>query len=175
MNNSNLYIMNLIKLYLKAYKIAFNDKELCKVLVTDPDFPSLASVSRTLNYYGLASDAYLLDKQEKVTSLKGMLVHVSLNEGHFFVVKKQSEDSLILFDGKSYNLPVNEFLNVWDGVALIVEEPKKINACHRGGVSIQTGMVFFAVICICLLLWEYCTKPVFPMLLLNCTGLSLSM
>ena len=87
MNNSNLYIMNLIKLYLKAYKIAFNDKELCKVLVTDPDFPSLASVSRTLNYYGLASDAYLLDKQEKVTSLKGMLVHVSLNEGHFFVVK----------------------------------------------------------------------------------------
>ena len=51
--------MNLIKLYLKAYKIAFNDKELCKVLVTDPDFPSLASVSRTLNYYGLASDAYL--------------------------------------------------------------------------------------------------------------------
>lgn len=175
MNNSNLYIMNLIKLYLKAYKIAFNDKELCKVLVTDPDFPSLASVSRTLNYYGLASDAYLLDKQEKVTSLKGMLVHVSLNEGHFFVVKKQSEDSLTLFDGKSYNLPVNEFLNVWDGVALIVEEPKKINACHRGGVSIQTGMVFFAVICICLLLWEYCTKPVFPMLLLNCTGLSLSM
>lgn len=48
MNNSNLYIMNLIKLYLKAYKIAFNDKELCKVLVTDPDFPSLASVSATM-------------------------------------------------------------------------------------------------------------------------------
>ena len=50
MNNSNLYIMNLIKLYLKAYKIAFNDKELYKVLVTDPDFPSLAYVSITLNY-----------------------------------------------------------------------------------------------------------------------------
>ena len=29
MNNSNLYIMNLIKLYLKAYKIAFNDKRSC--------------------------------------------------------------------------------------------------------------------------------------------------
>lgn len=30
MNNSNLYIMNLIKLYLKAYKIAFNDKEFAR-------------------------------------------------------------------------------------------------------------------------------------------------
>ena len=146
MNNSNLYIMNLIKLYLKAYKIAFNDKELYKVLVTDPDFPSLASVSRTLNYYGLSSDAYLLDKLENVTSLKGKLVHSSLNGGHFFVVKKQSEDSLTLFDGKSYSLPVNEFLKVWDGVALMVKEPKNVNAFHRGWLSTQSWMAFLALL-----------------------------
>lgn len=175
MNNSNLYIMSLIKFYLRAYKIAFNDKDLCKVLVTDPDFPSLASVSRTLNYYGLSSDAYLLDKQENVTSLKGKLVHASLNAGHFFVVKKQRKDSLTLFDGKSYNLSVDEFLKVWDGVALIVEAPKNENAFHRGCPSVQTGMVFLAVLCSFLLLVKYCTLPMFPILLLNYIGLSLSL
>ena len=174
MNNSNLYIMNLIKLYLKAYKIAFNDKELYKVLVTDPDFPSLASVSRTLNYYGLSSDAYLLDKLENVTSLKGKLVHSSLNGGHFFVVKKQSEDSLTLFDGKSYSLPVNEFLKVWDGVALMVKEPKNVNAFHGGWLSTQSWMAFLAVLCTLLLLVKYYTLPVFPILLLNSIGLGLS-
>lgn len=174
MNNSNLYIMSLIKYYLRAYKIAFKDKELCKVLVTDPDFPSLASVSRTLNYYGLSSDAYLLEKQENVTSLKGKLVRISSNEGHFFVVRIQNADSLTLFDGKNYTLSVNDFLKVWDGVVLIVEEPNAINTFHREWLSVQTQMAFFAVLCVLLLLDRYCMLPMYPMLLLNGIGVGLS-
>lgn len=173
MNNSNLYIMSLIKYYLRVYKIAFKDKELCKVLVTDPDFPSLAAVSRTLNYYGLPSAAYLGDK-ESVPSLKGKLIHVSSNEGHFFVVRKQNGDSLTLFDGKSYTLSVNDFLKVWNGVFLVVEEPKVISACHRDRLSVQTGVAFFAVFCALLLFSKNCTLTVFPVFLLNCIGLGLS-
>lgn len=173
MNNSNLYIMSLIKYYLRAYKIAFKDKELCKVLVTDPDFPSLASVSRTLNYYGLPSAAYLADK-ESVPSLKGKLIHVSSNEGHFFVVRDQSEDNLTLFDGKIYTLSVNDFLEAWDGVVLIVEEPKVVNTFHREWLSVQTRMAFFAVFCVLLLLGRCCTLPMYPVLLLSCIGLGLS-
>lgn len=60
MNSSSLYIISIIKYSLKAYKIAFKEKAVYKVLTTDPDFPSMSSISKTLSYFGLETSAYQL-------------------------------------------------------------------------------------------------------------------
>lgn len=92
MSNSNIYIIDIVRYYLKTYRIAFKNIDLYKVLVTDSNFPSLASISNTLDYYGISSSAFISD--DKVSSMlrKNMLVHTVLKDGHFFIIKHILKD-----------------------------------------------------------------------------------
>ena len=99
MNNSNLYIIDIIIFYLKTYGIVFKKIDLYKAFVTDPNYPSLASISNVLNYYGISSSAFISDKKESSVLQKNMLVHTVVKDGHFFVIKQILKDKVILYDG----------------------------------------------------------------------------
>lgn len=97
MNNSNLYIIDIIIFYLKTYGIVFKKIDLYKAFVTDPNYPSLASISNVLNYYGISSSAFISDKKESSVLQKNMLVHTVVKDGHFFVIKQILKDKVILY------------------------------------------------------------------------------
>ncbi|RAS48522.1 hypothetical protein BC673_10166 [Prevotella pallens] len=55
----NGYIIDVVEKILFLNNIYANRKELLKVLFSSPVFPSLASISQTLSYYGLHNNAFV--------------------------------------------------------------------------------------------------------------------
>lgn len=55
----NGYIIDVVEKILFLNNIYSNRKELLKVLFSSPVFPSLASISQTLSYYGLHNNAFV--------------------------------------------------------------------------------------------------------------------
>ena len=55
----NEYILDVVDKILNLNDIHTNRKELFKVLVSSLVFPSLASISQTLSYYGLHNNAFV--------------------------------------------------------------------------------------------------------------------
>ncbi|EGQ12523.1 hypothetical protein, partial [Prevotella pallens] len=53
------YIIDVVEKILFLNNIYANRKELLKVLFSSPVFPSLASISQTLSYYGLHNNAFV--------------------------------------------------------------------------------------------------------------------
>lgn len=53
------YIIDVVEKILFLNDIHTNRKELFKVLFSSPVFPSLASISQTLSYYGLYNNAFV--------------------------------------------------------------------------------------------------------------------
>lgn len=55
----NGYIIDVVEKILFLNNIYANRKELFKVFFSSPVFPSLASISQTLSYYGLHNNAFV--------------------------------------------------------------------------------------------------------------------
>ena len=114
----NKYIIDIIKYMLSRNSIYASRKNIYKVLCSDPTYPSLASVSSTLSFFGLKTNAFITDL-EHLKLYKDVIVHLKNADGHFFVMIKIDDNNIILYDGKNTPLTINEFKNLWDGVLLI--------------------------------------------------------
>lgn len=175
MNNSNLYIIDIIIFYLKTYGIVFKKIDLYKAFVTDPNYPSLASISNVLNYYGISSSAFISDNKASSVLQKNMLVHTVVKDGHFFVIKQILKDKVILYDGKKHSVPIDPFLKIWDGIILTTTTSTSLTN-YKSAKEIPINVALKAIlICSVLLfvLW-HCTPLHILLILLNCVGLILS-
>lgn len=175
MSNSNLYIIDIVKYYLKTYRIAFKNIDLYKVLVTDSNFPSLASISNTLNYYGISSSAFISDDKVSSVLQKNMLVHTVLKDGHFFVIKQILKDKIILYDGKKHTVPISSFLEIWDGIILTTTASTSSDN-HKSSKDIPISVALMAILICYVLLFGFwhCTQLHILLILLNFVGLILS-
>lgn len=115
---TNKYIIDIIKYMLSRNEIYASRKNIYKVLCSDSTYPSLASVSSTLSYFGVKTNAFITDL-EHLKSYKDVIVHLKNADGHFFVMRKIDDNNIILYDGVNKPLTINEFKNLWDGVLLI--------------------------------------------------------
>ena len=123
MKDSTLYLLDIVRYYLKVTRKTFNDTELCKVLLSDPTFPSLASICRTFEFYGFKTEAYKTDKTD-IDQVKDRIIHTSSHGGHFFIVLNVGENDVTLFDSKRYVISKVQFLNLWDGIMLVINASK---------------------------------------------------
>lgn len=115
---TNKYIIDIIKYMLSRNSIYASRKNIYKVLCSDPTYPSLASVSSTLSFFGVKTNAFITDL-EHLKLYKDVIVHLKNADGHFFVMIKIDDNNIILYDGEKTPLTINEFKNLWDGVLLI--------------------------------------------------------
>lgn len=123
MKDSTLYLLDIVRYYLKVTRKAFNDTELCKILLSDPTFPSLASICRTFEFYGFKTEAYKTDKTD-IDQVKDRIIHTSSHGGHFFIVLNVGENDVTLFDSKRYVISKVQFLSLWDGIMLVINASK---------------------------------------------------
>ena len=65
----NGYIIDVVEKILFLNDIHTNRKELFKVLFSSPVFPSLASISQTLSYYGLHNNAFVAAQVQHRTAI----------------------------------------------------------------------------------------------------------
>lgn len=174
MSNSNIYIIDIVKYYLKTYRIAFKNIDLYKVLVTDSNFPTLASISNTLDYYGISSSAFISDDKVSSVLQKNMLVHTALKDGHFFVTKQISKDKVVLYDGKKHSVPLDSFLKIWDGIILTTTATPLGNYKSAKERPINVALKAILISSVLLFGLWHCTPLHILLILLNCVGLTLS-
>ena len=123
----NGYIIDVVEKILFLNNIYANRKELFKVLFSSPVFPSLASISQTLSYYGLPNNAFVADLKH-LLRLKNVIVHsIEKEEGHFYILTQIDCNTVTLYDGDETKISLEEFTVIWDGVVLIIEEKANVN------------------------------------------------
>lgn len=174
MNNSNLYIIFLIKFYLKEYHISFKNKDVYKTLTTDPDFPSLASISKTLYYFGLETSAFKLNIEKDCIQLENSIIHTTLEGGHFFVVKKVCNNDLILYDGQEHTINKKQVLSIWDGIILNINPSYNTETSARNKYLTSGITSIIILVCILYILRLYLTIPTIWSLCLSCIGMAFS-
>lgn len=173
MNKSSLYIISIIKYYLKAYKIAFKEKDVYKVLATDSDFPSLAAISKTLNYFGLETSAYQLSQEEGYNNLVHAMIHTAIEGEHFFVIQEVCEKDIILYDGQEHTITKEQFLSIWDGIILNIDSSHNITSTSNKPFISRIAYIILLA-CILYILHLYLTIPTILLLCLSCIGITCS-
>jgi len=167
----NGYIIDVVEKILFLNDIHTNRKELFKVLFSSPVFPSLASISQTLSYYGLHNNAFVADLKH-LLRLKNVIVHsIEKEEGHFYILTQIDCNTVTLYDGDETKISLEEFTVIWDGVVLIVEEKENVN--------IKRSIIAFPFCCLgfwgFLLLYFFFTTTKFTIdFILDSIGLTLS-
>ena len=167
----NGYIIDVVEKILFLNNIYANRKELFKVLFSSPVFPSLASISQTLSYYGLHNNAFVADLKH-LLRLKNVIVHsIEKEEGHFYILTQIDCNTVTLYDGNETKISLEEFTVIWDGVVLIVEEKENVN--------IKRSIIAFPFCCLgfwgFLLLYFFFTTTKFTIdFILDSIGLTLS-
>lgn len=166
--------------------VPYTGKFLKEKILTHPQYPSLLSISDTLEEYGMESIAVKLGPDRLDDFPLPGIVQISMANGIFFnTITAVSQNSVSLFDEKGKHKDVSrlDFLKSWTGVGLLVEagddaaEPE-INQKIRNQQIIQVvaliGVVSFLG-CLVLGLFEKGTSGLFLFyFLLKALGLLIS-
>ncbi|TXE06440.1 vitamin K epoxide reductase family protein [Algoriphagus aquimarinus] len=112
------------KRLLETLKVPYTGKFLKEKILTHPQYPSLLSISDTLEEYGVESIAVKLGPDRLDDFPLPGIVQISMVNGSFFsAITAVSENSVSLFDekGKQKGVSRLDFLKSWTGVSLLVE------------------------------------------------------
>lgn len=146
------------KRLLESLKVPFTGKFLKEKILTHPQYPSLLSLSDTLEEYGVESVAAKLGPERLDDFPLPGIVQVSLANGTFFnVITAVSENMVSVFDekGKQKDISRLDFLKMWTGVCLLVETKENATEPEIGQKirdrRIIRGLVALGVVS--LLLW----------------------
>ncbi len=120
-----------LKLLLKRINCNYND-EIYSEMKEHPDFPSFLSFHYTLKKRGVDNVVLKTNINDLRFNLpKPIIVHVSPNDGMFLLLEKVDDRYAYIIDEKSKleKEPIDDFLKIWNGYALIVDvesikEPK---------------------------------------------------
>lgn len=112
-----VYLIKELSYLLKILNVDTDRRTLKKVLLSDPFYPCLASISKTLSFYGVENEAYLADEKH-LKGLKNVIIHTTEENGHFYILKEYSTDYVSLYDGVDKTISSSEFFSMWDGIIL---------------------------------------------------------
>jgi Vitamin K epoxide reductase family/Peptidase C39 family/Thioredoxin len=107
---------------LKALKIRANKNTVTAFLKEHPNYPSLLSISDCLKKLKIKNEAYKIEKSEyDATELIFPFLASIQESGRKFVLVKNIENAKVSYkddiDG-NMNVPEEDFLKMWDGIAL---------------------------------------------------------
>ena len=166
-----MYLIKELSFLLKVSNVKINRSLLIKELLSDPCYPSLLSISKTLIFFGVENESYIVDI-DHLSSLKNVIVHTTDENGHFYVLKGCCKDDVYLYDGNDKTIPKSEFLSIWNGVTL------KINRVHQDyypsnnhTLSIFFATLFLLVVSSISILQD---KMILALFFLNIIGLALA-
>lgn len=134
------YLITIVQHILHSHKIEGDRMEICKILHSDPAYPSAISMIRALSFWGIYTSAYKTDFEHLTRETKEKVVHCNVNGGRFFFIKKITSCDITLYDGTTHLLTTQEFLKIWQGIVLVIESSspiaqKRISKPHRNPLS----------------------------------------
>ncbi len=117
---STSYIINIVDRILRYWGVRVEKENIKTILCSDPSFPSIKALYDTFAYYGLKANVYQAEF-EHIQNTPYCVIHSSIDDGHFYCVKRISENRVHLYDGVDKLVSEEIFQNIWDGVVLLVE------------------------------------------------------
>ncbi len=143
-------------------------------LQSHPEYPSLRSITDTLDYFNINNIAVKVDKSSLSQLPKMFVAHLS-GEFHMdfaLVHRLKNKIRLTWQDGNSHNVSIEEFKARWNGTLLAVENDEEQKPSFIQQLVNANILAALPIICILLLLWYYLTSvPALCFSLLSLVGL----
>jgi len=118
--------VTLLKLLLKKSNVKVDEDELEFQLLSHPSYPSLHSITGVLDHFSIKNYALEIPNNFEAIELlpKNFLALVKTNEYDGFALASKQEFGVQVFFGDKRNqvLLFNNFLDIWTGVVVILEE-----------------------------------------------------
>lgn len=121
------YLDQLVTTLLRKSDVKFGANSFGEALLAHPNYPSLKTISDTLNSFGVKHYALRLEPSEVLQLEDPFIAHISASGGTFVLVK-QIANGVVSYtaNGKSYKTAtIEQFAHVHTGAVLLVE-PKQI-------------------------------------------------
>jgi uncharacterized membrane protein/thiol-disulfide isomerase/thioredoxin len=186
-NNDRLMMLRAVSALLQALKIPATQSHIATILLNHPDFPSLLSVSETLQEWGVESEALKGGVEDLAADHFPAIVHLKSNL--FAVLLEKQGEKLRYFDPSQGERVVgkDEFSALWSGVLLRAEkadwagepELKKHRADERKNQLLKWGLAIGSMCFLAMsLFWALDavknTLPFSALLAINTLGLVVS-
>lgn len=170
MNKSLIYIVDF---WLKSLNHNLKDFEMW--YSSHPDFPSLKSLTDTLNYFGTESITAEIDEQTLMSFDKPFLSLIRSDnnvENLVYTTFEQDKIKIITDEDKFYILTLEDFLKKWKNIVVVIDENKKIQSKRKLDYNVLFLLLF--VFNISLLILNHFTWNSFILSSLFLSGLYIS-
>ncbi|WP_282081138.1 vitamin K epoxide reductase family protein [Aquimarina algiphila] len=110
--------------YISEYNYSVDKNKLLENLLSHPNFPSIYAFSDTLDSFGINNVVAKISKSE-LDDLPDIFLAVVEHDNKLEIVyirKYKNHIKLILPDNKTEKLSINNFIEIWDGIILAIEE-----------------------------------------------------
>lgn len=124
----NTKMVSVVDNYLYSLKIPFTKDKLKNTLEWNPYYPSLYSVSETLNKLNIENKGLRVEKgliNELPLPFLAYIKDEKTGIKDFVNVKNVNQEQVSFFNGKEQVINKQDFLNNWDGVVLLGEKNNK--------------------------------------------------
>jgi len=145
-------LIYLLKSLLRKHKIFIDEQELEFQLLSHPSYPSLNSLTGVLDHFGIRNYALEVPKTtETFPALPEMFLAFMKDDEHndfALVLKSDQYCQLIYNDKDKVTLSSEEFLKIWPGILLVIEqeEGSQIEEIKRTHFTTWSLLLLFAAI-----------------------------
>ena len=119
---STLFV--LIKL-LNKLQIAHNEEEIKLQLMSDPQYPSLLSITNILDFLNISYTPVQTTLEHLMNSKLYSIIHIKENSSSSFAtIENIDNNTITYYDGDIHTVPIYHFKEIWSGVSVFINSTK---------------------------------------------------
>ena len=122
-NTTNQRPIEVIRLLIHHLKVPVTNTSVREQLQIHPDYPSLLSLSDTLDTWHIQNAALKLQPEQFKELEAPFVAHLYSNDGEFVLVTSLNKENVNFTDGafKQYQVAYHDFYRLWSGIVLVAE------------------------------------------------------
>ncbi|GAB5525519.1 MAG: hypothetical protein Roseis2KO_33910 [Roseivirga sp.] len=147
MDKNEKHLIDMIQSYLKRENYSINKEDLTLQLLSNQSFPSVKSITDSLDYFGVKNIAVSIPKSA-LNQLPGNFIAVMKERGQGIVLVSQSAKGIKLFktDGTREKLDPDAFCERWTGTIIAIEgETENVS---KARLTIESALIPLGIITI---------------------------
>lgn len=163
--------------YLKKQHIKIDQNEFNFQIQSHPDYPSLLSISDTLNFLKINNIATRIEDVSLIESLPHDFIALFGNKKNeqFLTFVERKEDGYQYTKGeKKITASYDDFSNLFGGVVLLVEKPEKEEIKSENQNTLYISLTFFGIIYLSSIFLTGFSFPILLFVILSSLGIYLS-
>ncbi len=173
-------LVHLLYVLFKKENIAVDQEELSFQLLSHPTYPSLHSITGVLDHFNIENAAFRVPvAEDTLQHLEGSFLTQIKNETgeHFVVCTKTKEYYKLIFNKEhTQNASAQEFLQIWTGVIVAIEDKQTDTATTALSKKNYKQIPLYLTIALLISLFFYSTPNLYSTLhfVLTCIGIIIS-